>query len=227
MASAFCSHPGGAPVQPEEEADLRIYGMPYAEVARFDCGQRGHPAFPKQASQSAVKPLLRDVIRMAESHAAHLGRAPVFYNVETKSTPAGDDELHPAPEAFVELIWEVVEREGIAERFTLQSFDVRTLQTARREKLPIRLSLLVADTGQPPSEGFREGIRSLGFVPHVYSPDFRLVDEAVIERAHADEMAVVPWTVNDEATMRRLHDLGVDGLITDYPDVGMRVLTPK
>lgn len=227
MASAFCSHPSGAPVRPDEEADLLIYWMPYAEVARFDCGRRGHPAFPQQERQAAIKPLLRDVIRMAESHAAHLGRAPVFYNVETKSMPPGDGDLHPAPETFVELIWEVVEREGIAERFTLQSFDVRTLQAARRERLPIRLSLLVADTGQPPVESLREGIRSLGFVPHVYSPDFRLVDEAAIARAHADEMAVIPWTVNDEAAMRRLRDLGVDGLITDYPDVGMRVLAPK
>lgn len=227
MASAFCSYPSGAPVRPEEEADLLIYAMPYAEVARFDCGRRGHPAFPQQKPQAAIKPLLRDVIRMAEGHAAHRGRPPVFYNVETKSTPAGDGELHPEPEAFVALIWEVVEREGVAERFTLQSFDVRTLRVARRMRLPIRPSLLVADTGQGPVESFREGIRSLGFVPHVYSPDFRLVDEAVIERAHADEMAVVPWTVNDEAAMRRLRALGVDGLITDYPDVGMRVLAPK
>lgn len=227
MASAFCSHPDGTPVRPEEEADLLIYRMPYAEVARFDCGRRGHPVFPKQQPQWAVKPLLRDVIRMAEGFSTRHDRPPVFYNVETKSTPAGDGELHPAPEAFVELIWEVVEREGVAERFTLQSFDVRTLQVARDKKPPVRLSLLVADTGQPPVESLREGVRSLGFVPHVYSPDFRLVDEAVVECAHADEMAVVPWTVNDEAAMRRLRDLGVDGLITDYPDLGMRVLTPK
>ena len=101
MASAFCSHPDGAPVRPEEEAGLLIYRMPYAEVARYDCGSRGHPAFPRQERQAAIKPLLRDVIRRAESHAAHRGRAPVFYNVETKSMPSGDGVLHPEPQAFV------------------------------------------------------------------------------------------------------------------------------
>lgn len=227
MASAFCSHPDGAPVRPEEEAGLLIYRMPYAEVARYDCGSRGHPAFPRQERQAAIKPLLRDAIRMAESHAARLGRPPVFYNVETKSMPSGDGVLHPEPEAFVALIWEVAEREGVAERFTLQSFDVRTLQTARRMRLPIRLSLLVEDAGQGPAESLRDGLGALGFVPHVYSPHFGLVDEAVVARAHADAMAVVPWTVNDEAAMRRLRDLGVDGLITDYPDLGMQVLAPK
>jgi glycerophosphoryl diester phosphodiesterase len=224
FSSVFCAHPSGAPVRPDEEADLRIFAMPYARVARFDCGSRGHPDFPRQERQAAIKPLLRDVIRMAEAYAHRHGRPPAFYNVETKSTPDGDGTLHPEPEAFVELLWEVVAREGVADRLTLQSFDVRTLQAARQMRLPIRLSLLVADTGRGLGESLREGVRALGFAPHVYSPDFRLVDAAAVERAHADGMAVIPWTINVWDEMERLQALGVDGLITDYPDLGMRLL---
>lgn len=223
MSAEICSHPDGAPIAPEEAHGLRIFTMPYAEVARFDCGRRGHPRFPRQEAQSAIKPLLRDVIRLAEGYVHH-DRPPVFYNVETKSRPEGDGVYHPDPETFVRLIWEVVEHEGVADRFTLQSFDVRTLQEARRQRLPIRLSLLVEDAGLGPGESLRRGIRALGFVPHIYSPDYRLVDAEVVERAHADEMLVIPWTVNERAEMERLRRLGVDGLITDYPDLGVQWL---
>lgn len=40
----------------------------------------------------------------------------------------------------------------------------------------------------------------------------------MVERAHAKGMQVIPWTINDEPTMRALMDAGVDGIITDYPD---------
>jgi glycerophosphoryl diester phosphodiesterase len=224
MSSLFCSLPDGRPVPPGEEERHLIYAMPYAEVARYDCGRRGHPLFPRQEAGPAVKPLLRDVLAFAEAHGRELGRPLPRYNVETKSWPEGDGRLHPPPEAFVEKLWDVVEAAGVAERLTLQSFDVRTLQAAQRRGLPVRRSLLVEDRGQGPEAALHDGLAALGFTPHVYSPAFTLVTEAAVREAHARGMAVLPWTVNDPADMVRLRALGVDGLITDYPDVAVPLL---
>ena len=47
---------------------------------------------------------------------------------------------------------------------------------------------------------------------------------AIVRRAHELELAVNVWTVNDESEMRRLAAAGVDGIITDVPDVGRRVI---
>jgi glycerophosphoryl diester phosphodiesterase len=66
--------------------------------------------------------------------------------------------------------------------------------------------------------GFEANLARLSFVPDVYSPHYRLVDAALVRTAHARGLQVIPWTVNDVATMRALLELGVDGLITDYPD---------
>jgi glycerophosphoryl diester phosphodiesterase len=218
VSEVFCAHPDGRPVRPGD--DVIIYQLPYAEVARFDCGRRPNPRFPEQALEPVAKPLLRDVIRLGEAWAEAHGRA-VFYNVETKSRPEGDGRLHPPPAAFVDLVWGVVE--GVAERVTLQSFDVRTLQEARRRGLPLRLALLVGASGRSPEQSFRAGLGALGFVPDIYSPEHTLVTPSVIERAHPETL-VIPWTVNERAEMERLKALGVDGLITDYPDraVGLR-----
>ena len=49
-------------------------------------------------------------------------------------------------------------------------------------------------------------------------PYHRAVDEMLVRAAHAMDLGVYPYTVNDVGEMIRLVDLGVDGLITDLPD---------
>ena len=64
--------------------------------------------------------------------------------------------------------------------------------------------------------------------PHTYSPAFALVTPALVAEAHAAGVQIVPWTVNERADMQRLVAMGVDGLITDYPDRFERVwLVPR
>lgn len=53
----------------------------------------------------------------------------------------------------------------------------------------------------------------------VENPDYRpYVTKSMVKDAHRAGITVIPWTVNDWPTMASLMDLGVDGLITDYPD---------
>lgn len=219
MHADFCSHPDGRPVTPDEQEKLLIFQMPYAEVARFDCGRRGHPAFPEQQAEAAVKPLLRDVIAMAEAHARATCRLPPRYNVETKSRPAWEGTLHPDPETFARRVCEVLRAAGVVGRSTLQSFDVRTLRAPRRLVPELGLVLLVEpDAANLPGDTFEEHVAALGFTPNVYSPHFSRLTPALLAEAHAAGVKVIPWTVNDSDEMARLVAMGVDGLITDYPD---------
>lgn len=229
MSHEICTHPSGEPVTEDEEARLVLYQMLYAEITEFDCGRRGHPRFPRQEPKPAEKPLLRAVIAAAEAYADTAGRPAPFYNIETKARPEGDGRLHPEPEPFARAVLKVVAAKDVAQRTTLQSFDPRTLRAARRliergEAPPVRLALLAA---QETSEGLAADVEALGFAPDIYSPDVRLVDEALVEDAHARGLQVIPWTVNDEAVMQQLQALGVDGLITDYPDLGQQLLNPQ
>jgi glycerophosphoryl diester phosphodiesterase len=58
----------------------------------------------------------------------------------------------------------------------------------------------------------------LGFVPDIYSPAYEKVDAKMVADCKKMGMKLIPWTVNDELTAAKLKGLGVDGLITDYPD---------
>jgi glycerophosphoryl diester phosphodiesterase len=171
--------------------------------------------------------LLRDVIARVESYVADHDRPPVFYNIEIKSRPDWDETFHPAPEAFARRVLDVVHAGGVAARTTIQSFDERALRATRQlraerdEPEAVRLALLV---GGGRGGTLADHLDQLGFTPAVYSPYHRRVNAALLEAAHTRGLRVVPWTVNKRGAMRRLIRLGVDGLITDYPDVGQEVL---
>jgi glycerophosphoryl diester phosphodiesterase len=84
------------------------------------------------------------------------------------------------------------------------------------EKYPdLRLAALVEpdDAGDIASHN-----RELGFVPAIYSPAWERVDAAMVKSCKGLGMKLIPWTVNDTSVAKRLISLGVDGIITDFPD---------
>jgi len=227
MSARICSHPDGTAVAEVEEQNLRIYAMNDAELAAFDCGGRGHPDFPRQRPLPVVKPLLRDVFKAVATHvgsAAESARvctrcAAVRYNIEIKSRPDHDGVFHPDVVEYARLLYDVVKEFGLVEQTTIQSFDPRALEAIHAIDPQISTSLIVDNP-----DGLEANLARLGFTPAVYSPDFRLLDKRQIEAAHALGIRVIPWTVNDRAAMLELVAMGVDGLITDYPDIGMDML---
>jgi len=227
MNHKICSLPSGAPVPADAEREHNLYRMPYSTIERYDCGRRQHPDFPRQETQPAAKPLLRDVVAMAESYVAEHDRPPAFYNIEIKSRPDWDGTFHPEPEAFARRVLGVVRTGGVAARTTIQSFDERALRATRRmqdDEHPEDLVQLALLTMHGTADTLPDQLDALGFTPDTYSPSFPSVDEALLRAAHDRGLRVVPWTVNERADMRRLIRLGVDGLITDYPDVAQEVL---
>ena len=222
MSATICTQPDGTPVPPDSESEFNLFEMSYARIAAFDCGQRGHPDFPEQEAMPAVKPLLHDVIQMAEAYIDSTGRAPIFYNIETKSQPEGDNTFHPEPAPFTELLYSVLDQEGITDRATIQSFDPRTLRVARDIDPSLSLALLVGRGGGD----LVENVEALGFAPTIYSPNYQLVDAGMVAAAHERGMEVIPWTVNERPDMERLQQLGVDGMITDYPNRAQFLIAP-
>lgn len=199
-----------------EGKGLNIYQMTYSEVTNYNCGSQPHPDFPLQAKFSTFKPLLSEVVNEVEANVASLELAPMKYNIEIKSTPEGDNIYHPEPKKFCQLVLDQVNKLGINDRTIIQSFDVRALQEMKHLDTSIPVALLIAETA-----GFEKDLENLGFTPEVYSPNFRLVDKQLVRNCHQNGIQLIPWTVNEEEDMERLLEMGVDGLITDYPDVAL------
>ena len=206
----------GDTVQESEEQSLNIYQMNYEEVKTYDVGLKVNPRFPKQQKMHAVKPLLKDVIDSAEAYASMHNKKPVFYNIETKCSPDGDDIYHPKPDVFVELIMKVINEKNIQSRVIIQSFDARSLQYLHEHYPSIKTSLLVEGADHLP---FAQQLKALQFIPTIYSPEHTLVTPLLIIQCHDMGIKIIPWTVNDRSEIDKLKTLGVDGIITDYPNL--------
>ena len=220
ISAKICTHPNGRNVTEDEEKSLRIYAMSDEEVAGFDCGSRGHPDFPHQQAMPVSKPLLIDVLQAVATHSSASGRTPVRFNVEIKSSPEGDRVFHPEVREYAKILYKVLKEYDILERTTVQSFDPRALEAMHSIDPQVSTAWLISNLHE-----FKENLAQLSFVPDIYSPDYELVDEELIRATHTRNIQVIPWTVNDADTMRKLLDWGVDGLITDYPDLAVEVLS--
>ena len=208
--------PDGTYIDLKDEKKYNIYQMEYDEVKKFDVGMKPYSRFPRQQKLKAIKPLLSNMIDSVEQYMKSSRRARPFYNIETKSLPATDNLFHPEPSSFVELLMAVIKEKGIEDRVIIQSFDFRTLQYLHMHYPSIRTAMLIEDYDK---RSLEDQLKSLGFIPTIYSPDYSLVNEELIKKCYAQNIKVIPWTVNDKKEIERLKQIGVDGLITDYPDL--------
>lgn len=225
MSSAICLQPNGAEITEKEQRQFNIYEMTYEEVRRFDCGSKGNATFPEQEKIQLAKPLLRDVILSVEDYIKNVTQYEVDYNIEIKSSPDGDTKFHPKPEEFSDMVYNLLDQYVPMSRVVIQSFDFRVLKYWHKKYPDVRLAALV-ENAKPVSTN----LANLGFMPSAYSPYFKLLNKVKVDYLHDRKIRVIPWTVNDPADMERMKKLGVDGLITDYPDraaqLGMGIRRP-
>jgi len=208
--------PAGGFIEEKDEKKYNVYSMSYAETKQYDVGLKPHPRFPRQQKIKTSKPLLGQVIDSAEAFARNNRRPAPFYNIETKTQALTDNLFHPAPEEFVSLLMKVIREKGINDRVIIQSFDPRTLQIVHRDYPNIKTALLVEDFDKR-SPG--EQLKQLGFTPTIYSPAYTLINDELLKECHQKNMKVITWTVNTKSEILRLKQLGVNGIISDYPDL--------
>ncbi len=226
----------GPSIRALDLAALRAY-----DVGRLRPGSAYADAHPAQRPVDGERiPTLPEVFELARRRGADRIR----FNVETKLSPLAPTEAAD-PDTFVRVIVAAIREAGVASRTTIQSFDWRTLRGVRRVAPEIATAHLSSrrpglDTvraddpaGSPWTDGLRFGdhgsvarmVRAAGGT--TWSPDARDLDAQAVAEARALGLKVVPWTVNDAPTMHRLIDWGVDGLITDRPDVLRDVLVER
>ncbi len=208
--------PDGSLVTVKEESSLNIYQMDYAEVQRYDVGLKPHPRFPRQEKMKAVKPLLADVFEAVKQYMMLARRPFPYYNIETKTQPLTDTIYHPGPAEFVDSLMTLIREKQLEEHVIIQSFDFRTLQYLHLHYPSIKTAMLIEDYDKRTLE---EQLKALEFTPTIYSPAYQLVNETLLKKCHALNMKVIPWTVNEKTKIDELKKMGVDGIITDYPDL--------
>lgn len=213
------TRPDGKPITFKDEKTYNMFKMNYAEIKKFDVGSKVHKRFPGQMKLNIYKPLLEEVIDSVEAYVKVNKLAKPIYNIETSLIRKGDGVFQPDASVFIERIMDIVKAKKLTKRVVIQSIDLRPLQYLHEHYPSIKTSLMVDE-----KQDFEDGIKALGFTPTYYSPYFVLVGKGLVDRCHAAGVKIIPWTVNTAKDMRYLINLGVDGLITDYPNQYTRVM---
>lgn len=206
----------GSFITEKEEKNFNIYTMSFAETQTYDIGLKPHPRFPQQKKIAAHKPSLTALFDSVQQYMATSNRPFPYFNIETKTQSATDNIYHPAPEAFVDMLMKVIKEKGMEHFITIQSFDVRTLQYLHKKYPTVSTALLIEDYDK---RSWWEQVTELGFHPSVYSPHYSLVSKLLIAHCRNYNTKVIPWTVNDKKEIKRLKAMGVDGIISDYPNL--------
>jgi len=213
------------------------------QIKQLDCGSLTQPEHPaQQPDPGARMPELREVFALVHRFNAN----DVKLNIETKVEAGAPSETAPR-EQFVQVVAQEIRKAHIGRQVTIQSFDWGALMRMRQVAPELPLVALTnydfLQTGQPgkspwlggldiddfggdlvkatksfgasaisPVHGFPQNgkVTDPGYTPYVTAE--------MVKSAHQAGMKVVPWTIDDPATMQSLIDKGVDGIITDYPD---------
>ena len=213
-----------------DHVGARVDDLTLDHLRTVDVGSLTQPEFPSQRAVPGAR-----IMTLAELLEASADPAPqMWFTIELKVDPTDPREV-ATRRRLVEGVLATIHDCGIAERCFVHSFDWAVLDLSR-ELAPavLRSALAEADTFAPGSAWLGSirwedhpgdlpgAVAALG--AQVVSPDFAWCDEEFVERAHRLGLGVLPWTVNEEADLRRMLEVGVDGLVTDYPDRALALL---
>ena len=222
------------------ESGPAIWSLTFEELQRYDVG-RLNPSrayakrWPDQQAVDGTRiPRLADLFALVRKS----GNETVRFNIETKISPV-EPARTTGPEDFARRLVAQVRAAKMEQRVVIQSFDWRTLAVVQKEAAEIPTVYLTWESGSEPNitrkgdSAWTAGIQfsEHGSVPRmvkaaggaIWSPNLNDLSRDTVKEAHALGLKVVPWTVNLELDMRRLIGWGVDGIISDRPDILRRV----
>ncbi len=226
-------------------APVLVNALTIAQVQAHDVG-RINPAseyFKRFGTQTAIDGTRMPTLAQLFEKVKAL-KSEVQFNIETKISPEKPNET-VSPEVFTEKLLQVINQHGMQKRVVVQSFDWRSLALVQKTAPAVRTAYLTAqqpwtDNIKPQSPTDAVWTGAVRYQDHsdvpsmvkaaggnIWSPYFGDITPELVKKAQWLGLQVVPWTVNTEQDLQKVLSMGVDGLISDYPDRARRVLLTK
>lgn len=197
---------------------IAVRNVTLADLKKYDCGSVVNPRFPRQVTfPGTAIPTLEEVFIFVKGYGQG-NAAKVKFNIETKSDPK-QPGLQPEPAVFAKLILDLAKKHKLDDRITIQSFDHRTLQAAKKISPNTPRAALFE---YRPSDVLKATLAAEGTI---FSPNHEWLVEEDVERLQEAGIPVIPWTANEKKEWERLLRLQVNGIITDDPAALIEFLT--
>jgi glycerophosphoryl diester phosphodiesterase len=218
----ICIHKEGKPLKKDPISTWTL-----SQIKELDCGSIKNIRFPEQQMiENTSIPTLKEVISFVKNYEKNNpGKTIIKLNIEMKFP---DVHSKSDIEEFVGLIAKLLEDEKIINDSVIQSFEISAIKELKKRNPKITTSALFAPTKYEllrlqyfSGKEIRSTIIQKGKEADAsyISPYYPYVTEDFVNLAHTSGLKVLPWTVNTKEEMIRLHNCGVDGIISDYPNL--------
>jgi len=222
--------------------NIKINKLNFSELKRYDVGKIDPNSdygykYPDQKSlDGEFIPSVSQVIDLIKEY-----NKKTKIQIEIKTRP--DRDSSKFVKNFVDHIILVLRQQNYLEYAELQSFDWRVLQYAKQVEPKIKTSYITKKYnfwerlyhlvfGAPDWKAGHLLTNYKNSIPYmitrlggdIWCPNYKGLSEEYVKEAHAYNLKVIPWTVNDEVEMLSLIKMGVDGIITDRPDILKKII---
>jgi glycerophosphoryl diester phosphodiesterase len=223
-----------------------IKSLTFNELQEYDVGRlkpntKYAQTFAEQKAVDGARiPRLADLFALIKKANNHQVRM----KVEIKVSPIRPEETL-SPETSANMVVELIRKEGMEGRVSIMSFDWRVLRAVQKNapEIPtvfLSLQQPSSDTigeykmeGSPWTAGFQ--YKDYGSIPKmvkaargkIWSPYYRDLTKDKLKEAHDLGMKVIVWTVNEPASIKKMLDFEVDGIISDRPDVVRQAMAER
>ncbi len=218
-----------------EFLDERIYikDLTLDEIKEYEVGQiKNRYLFPFQAQLEGVRiPTLQEVIDLVKEWEKESGEI-VRLNIETKISPINPKETFSA-EVYEALLLELIDENDIRDQVTVQSFYWKIIMDVKEKHPDIDTAALISSHRMGNPIWFnglkRSDYESFGAFIQASNADILSMNYQDLKPEYISELQergirVIPYTINKRRVMRRFIELGVDGIITDYPNLLKKVI---
>lgn len=201
----FCLDSEGKEIQ--KERDFNIYNLAQSEISKFDCGTKFYSKFPDQQKINTTKPLFQEFIE-------NLNVQDVIVLFEIKSNPNDYGVSQPHPSAYCDIILNELKNYRFKSKIRIMSFDNQILEEIHKKEPSYPLIYL---TYLPKSTDFF--LNELSFTPYALGMFYPTINKRKVNGLHHRNIKLFAWTVNSLFEKEKLLKKGVDGIITDFPDL--------
>jgi glycerophosphoryl diester phosphodiesterase len=218
-----------------EDENIKIIDLTYDQISKYEVGslnkltKYGRRFLNQKKLENQKIPKVSELLDLTSKNKI----SDLVINLEIKSTPV-QQNLTPSPEEMVKIVLEEVNQSNLTDKIIYSSFDWRVLREIKNYNPEIPRAYLSFEQQSSGSFGnIYDQSPWMDFIPlhnnvdlpklikalggKAWHPFYRNVNEKIVEISHNENLPVNVWTVNDEEDMLRMIDIGVDGIMTDYP----------
>ena len=189
-----------------ENESLNIYKMNITEIQKIDCGSKFVKEFPNQLKVKERKPTFKEFKKALNEY-----NGDILFEIKCEYNLV--NEYFPEYENYAKIIFKETRYSKHLDKIYFMSFNYKILNELFKIMPNSKYIYLSSN------KKFKRQMKLLNFEPYGVGLDYKIISQKIIDFIHNKKQVIYGWTINDQENLKTLTSMGLDGVITDYPNI--------